>query len=109
MDRYHIRAIQMDTKQLIVLDSGADISLLPYHMWKKGKPTKMLKAVLEDAQGEKVQTFGKRLAQIECDVGDGVVIIEDDFIVASVQSPLISMGRLLSKVGHFGSLTQKLE
>ena len=94
VDRYHIRAIQTDTKQLIVLDSGADISLLPYHMWKKGKPTKMLKAVLEDAQGEKVQTFGRRLAQIECDVGDGVVIIEDDFIVASVQSPLISMGRL---------------
>ena len=77
VDRYHIRAVNYDDQQLIVLDSGADISLRPYRMWKKGKSTKMLKAVLEDAQGTKVETFGRRIAQIEYEVGnDGLVVIE---------------------------------
>ena len=84
-------------KTLIVLGSGADISLLPQSMAHYGRASKMGKAVLEDAQGGKLTTFGKKLAQIECDGKEAMVIIEDDFVVASVQSPLISLGRLLQR------------
>ena len=62
-----------------------------------GRASKMGKGVLEDAQGGKLTTFGKKLAQIECDGEEAMVIIEDDFVVASVQSPLISLGRLLQR------------
>ena len=72
---------------LIVLDSGADTRT----------PQALGRAVLEDAQGSQLATYGRKLAQIECEVSDGSVIIEDDFIVASVQTPLVSMGRLLQK------------
>ena len=88
---------EQNHRALIVLDSGADISLLPQSMAHYGRPSRMGKAVLEDVQGGKLTTFGKKLAQIECDGIETTVIIEDDFVVASVQSPLISLGRLLQR------------
>ena len=46
---------------------------------------------LEDARGAQAKTSGRKLAQVECDLGmAGSVIIEDDFIVASVHAPLVS-------------------
>lgn len=36
-------------------------------------------------------TYGKKLAQIECEGEEETVIIEDDCVVASVQCPLISL------------------
>ena len=85
------------SRTLIVLDSGADISLLPQPMAGCGRPSGSGRAVLEDAQGGRLMTYGKKLAQIECDGDREVVIIEDDFVVASVQCPLISLGRLLQR------------
>ena len=58
---------EANTRTLIVLDSGADISLLPQAMAGCGRPSASGKAVLEDAQGGRLQTFGKKLAQIECE------------------------------------------
>eukprot|EP00435_Cladocopium_sp_Y103_P028310 s1787_g7.t1 len=84
--------------ELVVLDSGADISLLPYHLSGCGVPRVGGRTILEDAQGERLQTYGKRSARVECEgVNNDLVVIEDDFIVASVQSPLISLGRLLHR------------
>ena len=41
---------------------------------------------MECAQGERLQTFGKRPARVECEgLNNDLVVIEDDFIVASVQ------------------------
>ena len=98
MDRYHVRAVPMMDPQLIVLDSGADTSLLPKTMCEKGFGKRLGKTVLQDAQGARLETFGKRSAQLECEGnGSDLVVIEDDFVVASVQSPLISLGRLLQK------------
>ena len=37
VDVYHIRAVPLQDGQLIVLDSGADISLLPYSMADRGQ------------------------------------------------------------------------
>ena len=98
VDRYHIRAVPLYDPQLVVLDSGADISLLPYEMCNRGRNQRLGRAVLEDAQGSRLQTFGRRSAQVECeDSNSDVVVIEDDFIVASVRAPLISLGRLLHR------------
>ena len=79
----------------MVLDSGADISLLPIAMGSKGKSQRLERTVLEDAQGIRVETYGKRRAHVEVQTEqEDPVILEDEFIVASVQAPLISMGRL---------------
>lgn len=88
VDRYHIRAVPLQDTSLVVLDSGADISLLPYEMLNRGQGQRLGRAVLEDAQGGRLQTFGRRSAQVEvADANQQTVIIEDDFIVASVQTP----------------------
>ena len=84
---FHVRAVPAG--QLVVLDSGADISLLPYHMSGCGVPRPGGRTILEDAQGERLQTYGKRSARVECEgLNNDLVVIEDDFIVASVQNPL---------------------
>ena len=95
---FHVNMVTSnEEKMLIVLDSGADISLLPRSTADRGTSQKLGKAVLEDAQGSQLATYGRKLAQIECESAEGSVIIEDDFIVASVQTPLVSMGQLLQK------------
>jgi len=45
MDRYHVRAVPMTDPQLIVLDSGADISLLAKSMPEKGVGERLGKTV----------------------------------------------------------------
>ena len=98
VDWYHVHAVPLQESQLIALDSGADISLLPRSMCEKGTSRKLGRTVLQDAQGSRLETYGKRAAQLECEgENHDLVVIEDDFIVASVQSPLISLGRLLHK------------
>ena len=86
-------------KMLIVLDSGADCSVLPKAMASRGQPQDGGgKAILEDAQGTQLKTYGRKLAQVERDLGmAGSVIIKDDFLVASVQTPLVSLFRLLQR------------
>lgn len=45
INRYHVRAVPMTDPQLIVLDSGADISLLPKSMREKGVRERLGKTV----------------------------------------------------------------
>ena len=99
---FHVSMVRSaQEKMLIVLDSGADCSILPKEMASRGRPQEGGKAVLEDAQGSPLKVCGRKLAQVECDLGmAGSVIIEDDFIVASVQTPLVSLGRLLQPLLH---------
>ena len=95
-EKLYIRAVPAG--QLVVIDSGADISLLPYHLSGCGIPKPGGKTILEDAQGERLQTFGRRSARVECEgLNNDLVVIEDAFIVVSVQSALISLGRLLRR------------
>ena len=99
VEKLHIRAVrQWEEPTLVVLDSGADVSLLPWKMSCKGKPTDLGRIVLEDAQGSQLEMFGKRKANIECETeAQELAVLQDEFVVASVQSPLISLGRLLKK------------
>ena len=60
---------------------------------------------MEDAQGQQLNTYGRKLARVEFEVGsDSLVVIEDDFIVASVQSPLVSMGGSFEEDGLWNHL-----
>ena len=98
VEQFSVCAVQeMEKQMLIVLDSGADCSLLPKSMSSRGRNSGGGKAVLEDAQGGRLRTYGRKIAQIECEGSHEMVIIEDDFVVASVQTPLISLGRLLQR------------
>ena len=64
MEKYHIRMVPA-AGQLVVLDSGADISLLPYHLSGCGVEKPGGHAILEDAQGERLKTFGRRSARVD--------------------------------------------
>ena len=100
LDVYHVRSVPLQDGQLIVLDSGADISLLPCSMADRGQDggRRFSRTVLEDAQGGRLRTYGRRSAQIEVeDSGSDLVVIEDDFVVSNVRCPLVSLGRLLHR------------
>ena len=84
-------------------DCGADVSLLPYEMGHRGTECPGRRAILEDAQGNRVQSYGRRLGDIELENENQTVIIQDEFSVASVQNPLVSLGRLFKKGWEFYS------
>lgn len=103
-------ASQVETGEWIVLDSGADVSLLPHRMAMAGKPKQMSGYVrLEDAQGGKLQIGGMNQAQISfieahsCrpDVGESECSVAEDFIVSDVKHILLSLGRLLKRDWKF--------
>ena len=58
-DTFYVRGVPAG--QLVVLDSGADISLLPYHMSGCGTSKPGGRTILGDGQGERIQTYGKGL------------------------------------------------
>jgi len=63
------------------LSSGADISLPPYHLSGRGTEKLGGHTILEDAQGERLKTFGRRSARVECEgLNNDLIVIEDDFI-----------------------------
>ena len=64
---------------LIVLDSGAGFSLLPRSVGACGRARVAGKAILEDAPGGRLKTFGRKIAQVECIVTHKAVFIEEDF------------------------------
>ena len=85
MDRYHLRAVPMMDPQRIVLDIGADISLLPKSMCEKAAGKPLGKTVFQHAPGTRLEIFGARSAEPECEgEGSDSEVIEDDFAVASV-------------------------
>ena len=88
-----VRAVQWPDPQLIVLD----VSLLPQSMSSCGSRSGHSGAILEDAQGGRLSTFGRRLAQVEFQLEDNVALIQDDFLLATVQNPLISLGRMMKR------------
>ena len=82
MEKFHVT--MLPAGQLVVLDSGADISFLPYHLSACGTEKPGGHTILEDAQGERLRNFGRRSARVECEgLNNDLVVIEDDFIIAS--------------------------
>lgn len=88
----HVRAVSLAEKVDIILDSGADGSVLPLHygdVGKSVKPSEKLHFV--DAQGASIDVANTRLACLDLEG----ISIKEEFIIASVTSPLVSLGRLL--------------
>ena len=76
----------------VVLDSGADGSVLPLEFGCVGYPDKSFDgSKFIDAQGKQINVKGARIAEVRF----GQVVFRERFIIAAVTSPLISMGRLL--------------
>ena len=77
----------------IILDSGADVSVMPSNWMSLGDTISMSQVPhvqLLDAQGACVPHHGQR--KLHLDLGDTVV--EEDFAATSVEGPLLSLGRL---------------
>ena len=101
-------------EQHIVLDSGADVSLLPLRYGHKGRSISSSVnsgMVLEDAQGCPLSCTEMKRASInvKCrlqkDDGDefSICSVVEDFVVAKVTNVLLSMGRLLKNGWKFNA------
>ena len=96
----HVRAFESlggDADLDIILDSGADGSALPLaygHLGHQASTSGDMYFV--DAQGEPIDVRNRRTATIICNG----ISLEEDFIVASVTSPLVSLGRLMRMGWH---------
>ena len=78
----------------VVLDSGADGSVLPLEYGHIGQPDPSFDgSSFVDAQGKPICIKDARIAEVRF----GSVIFKERFIIAAVTSPLISMGRLLKE------------
>ena len=82
-----------DGRVEVVIDSGADGSVLPLEYATIGHrdPTFDKSSSFIDALGKPISVREARIAEVQF----GSVIFKEQFIIAPVTSPLISMGRLL--------------
>jgi hypothetical protein len=85
-DLNHMRAVK------IILDSGADGSALPLAYARAGVATTSdEKLRFVDAQGCALNISSTRLATVDF----GGFSLKEEFIVASITSPLLSLGKLM--------------
>ena len=90
-----IRALGYDSSSNVevVLDSGADGSVLPLEYGHVGyhDPEFNRASSFVDAQGNPINVTGARIAEVRF----GSIVFKERFIIAAVTSPLICMGKLL--------------
>ena len=96
-----VRMVQEDIghdREWVILDSGADLSLLPQRLRSRGKPIDVPNLQVSDAQGGSlsIRDMSRVLLSTEWDDTTGVVI-QEDFAVTNVKSILLSLGKLLKK------------
>ena len=93
LDAHSIRTVGFsDPREMeVVLDSGADGSVLALEFGAVGYPDKSFDgSKFIDAQGKPINVKGARIAEVRF----GQVVFKERFIFAAVTAPLISMGRL---------------
>ncbi|CAE7216862.1 GIP [Symbiodinium sp. CCMP2592] len=79
----------------VILDSGADVSLVPSWLGREGTPLKVRPASIQDAQGKAIKTEGRRMLNLTFFDDDGSFCrIQEAFTVASVINPLMAIGKL---------------
>ena len=95
-DIQHVRAIPLNRHGgrvvEILLDSGADSSVLPLDCANLGHALAVDQSSRFVAQGAPIQQQGRRIAEV-CLGND--VILKEQFMVAAVTGPIICLGRLL--------------
>ena len=103
---HHVRAVEQKQSvegEWIVLDSGADVSLIPSDRLNVGSEIAAPQLFLEDAQGNSLRVGGMREAQVEflnSIPETSMCCLCEDFIVSDVTHVLLSFGRML-KSGWF--------
>ena len=85
-----VRAVSVAGEVEIVLDSGADCSVLPRSFAEVGHAAETNIGEFEDAQGNPLAVAGVRVADI--DIGN--FTFRDKFIVSDVKVPLIALGKM---------------
>ena len=105
---FHVRMVEQTSQQeaqWIVLDSGADVSLLPFSHGSAGVDSGTPNLHLEDAQGQKLRVGGLRQAELEFEhvlEKDQGCSVTESFIVSDVTNIFLSFGRLLKIGWQFG-------
>lgn len=92
-----VRMVTGNQQEAILLDSGADMSVLPERYGDVGRalPTR---ATLRDAQGTLMRGGQQRKAQIVLVDNSGAkMVIEEVFAISNVDTPLLAAGKLLRK------------
>ena len=91
----HVRAFEHVGGDMdIILDSGADGSALPLCFGEVGRAVRPGQHVVYvDAQGDPLNIANTRKATVDC----GDTLLEEEFLIASVTSPLLSLGRLMKQ------------
>ena len=78
------------------MDSGADVSMVPWQFCAAGDAVHGVAARLHDAQGGVIPTGGVRKVQLECEGCDHELhIIRENVHVGGIGSPILSFGRLM--------------
>ena len=91
----------------VILDSGADLSLLPQRLRSRGKPIAVPNLQVSDAQGGSLPIRDMRRVVLSADWSDlSGVMIQEDFAVTNVKSILLSLGKLLKKGWHLEKISQ---
>ncbi|CAE7197298.1 RE1 [Symbiodinium sp. CCMP2592] len=83
---------------LIILDSGADASMVPYSFGARGTPAEGSPPVLQDAQGNRIHGGTHRKFDYWFAAGDGRrFAVREQCVVGNVQVPLLAIGKLLRR------------
>ena len=102
-ETFHVRMVEQMSReeaQWIVLDSGADVLLLPFSHESAGVDSGTPNLHLEDAQGQKLRVGGMRQAELEFEH-----VLERDQGCSATESFIVSdvnFGRLLKIGWQFG-------
>ena len=96
-----VQETQGHDDEWVILDSGADLSLLPQRLRSRGKPIDVPNLQVSDAQGGSLPIRDMRRVVLSTEWSDlSGVMIQEDFAVTNVKSILLSLGKLLKKGWH---------
>ena len=92
-----VRSVAGGEGTMVILDSGADILVLPMSYREVGFPLERVTS-LRDAQGGKMTNGGMRQATIELEDEEGhLVELRESFALSNVKEPLLALGKLLGR------------
>ena len=92
-----VRTVAGEDGTVVILDSRADISVLPMSYREVGFPLDRVTS-LRDAQGGKMTNGGMRQAIIELENEEGhLVELRESFALSNVKEPLLALGKLLRR------------
>ena len=79
----------------MIIDSGADVSVLPLSMSACGSDAPQKQERYVDAQGKPMRITQRRICDVYLPGLNGDVLLREEFVVAPVSQPLLSAGKLM--------------